>query len=233
MQIKRAIVLCSGGLDSVTTAFYVKTILKYGEIIILFFNYGQRALKLERKYSKNCAKDINAKFIEMKMDSLKAISESLINKKGAIKKFTRKELNNTRKESEKFYVHCRNTIFLVSALALAESIYMKKKEKYDLFVGFKCEGKESYPDTTKEFVQEINRLSKISTFGFRILSPLIDKDKEDIIILAKKIGVDLKNTVSCYSPIKGRHCGFCLACMLRKEGFYWANIKDNTNYVAR
>jgi len=58
---------------------------------------------------------------------------------------------------------------------------------------------------------------------------LIEKDKEDIIILGKELGIDFKDTFSCYVG-KEKHCGKCLACMLRKEGFYWSNIKDETEY---
>lgn len=222
--MKNAIVLCSGGIDSVTTAYYARK--KYKKIVILFFDYGQKSLKRERECSRNCAKKLGAEFQEIKLDWLGKISSSLINKTSRIKKLGRKDLKDTRKESNRYYVPCRNTIFLVYALALAESRYIKNKEKFDIFTGFKNEGRESYPDTTKEFVRNINKIARIS--GSRIIAPLIDKDKEDIIILGKKLGVNFKNTHSCY--VKNKHCGCCLACMLRKEGFYWANLRDSTFY---
>lgn len=223
-------ILCSGGIDSITTAHYVKKRLKYDKILILFFNYGQKSLHMERKFSKKCAKIINAEFVEIKLKWLNEISNSLINKIGKVKKINRKDLRNTKKESEKFYVPCRNTIFLIHALALAESKFIKEKRKFDIFVGFKNEGKESYPDTTKEFVKQINKLSKISCQKkFKIIAPLIEKDKEDIIVLGKKLGVDFKDTFSCYIG-KKEHCGYCLSCRLRQEGFYWANLKDPTRY---
>ena len=52
--------------------------------------------------------------------------------------------------------------------------------------------------------------------------------KEDIINLAVKLNIKLKDTHSCY--VSNNHCGTCLACMLRKAGFYWANQKDVTHY---
>lgn len=231
---KKAIVLCSGGLDSVTTSFHVKHILGYREIIILFFDYGQRSIIQERKFSKLCANQLGARFMEIKLKWLGDISNALINKNESIRKLRRKDLKNTRKESEKFYVPCRNTLFLSYALALAESLFVKNKDKSDIFVGFKCEGKESYPDTTKKFVKHMNNLSKISCSGkFRIFAPFINKDKEDIVLIGEKLGVDHRRTISCYAPIEGSHCGHCLACRLRQEGFYWANIKDNTLYLKK
>ena len=226
--MKRAMVLCSGGIDSVTTAYYVKR-RGYKQIKILFFDYGQKSLKAERNCSKKTAKDLGAEFIEIKLKWLARISDSLINKKGVGKKLSRSDLKDTKKESAKYYVPCRNSVFLVHALALAESLYIKEKKIYDIFVGFKNEGKESYPDTTPEFVKSMNKLAEIScSVKFRLIAPLIEKDKEDIILLGKKMGIDFRNTHSCY--LKNVHCGKCLACMLRKEGFYWVNMRDPTEY---
>jgi len=254
--MENAIILCSGGLDSVVTVYYVRHKLKYKKIIILFFDYNQRTIKEERKAAKKCAKEIGADFIEIKLKELGKISTSLINKKIKVKKIKRKELKDTKKESEKFYVPMRNSVFLIHAIALAESLKIKEKEDlskkakllfssssanpnkaegfadFDIFVGFKCEGKEAYPDTTIEFVDAINKLIKFSNNkNGKIIAPLIKKDKEDIILLGKKLGVDFKKTYSCYAGSKnGKHCGTCLSCRLRQEGFYWAGVKDATIY---
>ncbi len=203
-------------------------------MILLFFDYGQRTLKQERKASKKCAKELNADFLEVKLDFLRKISDSLINKKKKPNKITRKDLKNSEKESKNWYVPCRNTVFLVHALAFAESLCFRNKEKYDIFVGFKNEGEESYPDTTKEFVKEINKLSKISCSSyFKVLAPIINKDKEDIIKTGRKLGVKFKDTFTCYVGSGKKHCGSCLSCRLRQEGFYWANIKDPTKYKTK
>jgi len=231
--MKNAVVLCSGGLDSVVTYYYVKNKLNYNKIIILFFDYGQRNIKKERDCSKRCARDIKAKFIEIKLDFLSKISTSSLNVDKKVKKIKRKELADTTFESFNWYVPSRNLIFLSYAISLCESFYIKRKEIYDIFVGFKNEGKESYPDTSKQFLDNLNKISKLSTLSKnKIYAPLIDKDKEDIIILGKKLGVDFNNTFSCYNNFDN-HCGYCLSCRLRQEGFYWANIKDSTFYKVK
>jgi 7-cyano-7-deazaguanine synthase len=266
--MKSAIVLCSGGLDSCVAAYFVKKKLKYGKIIILFFNYKQRTLDQERESAKRIAKELSAEFMEIALSELAYISASLINKKSKAKKIKRKELKNTEKESNKYYVPCRNIVFLTYAMALAESLQIKDNQEWDIFTGFKNEGKEAYPDTTKEFVKEINKLKGIGTkIKGKIIAPLIIMDKEDIIRLGEKLGVKLENTYSCYIGSKNKesqsqarlagyslslklgnesrtkvagitpslsnkneHCGTCLACRLRQEAFYWANIKDKTRY---
>lgn len=231
--MKNAIILCSGGIDSVTTAHYVKKKLNYEKIIILFFDYGQRNLLAERKYSRSCAREINAKFNEIKLEELSKFSTSLLNKNKKVKKMMRNGLKNTKKESEKWYVPCRNLIFLSYAMAFAESLYLKNKIKNEIFIGFKNEGKEFYLDTTSDFLDLLNKISKTSAVGkFNIEAPLIKKDKEDIILFGKKLGVNYKKTFSCYAR-KKEHCGTCLACRLRQEGFYWANLEDPTKYKAQ
>ena len=120
-------------------------------------------------------------------------------------------------------------LFLSYALALAESNFVKSNKEIDIFVGFKCEGEESYPDTTQKFIKKVNSLAKDFRSQISIKVPLIKKDKEDIILLGKKLGVNFEDTFTCYIG-KKRHCGNCLACKLRQEGFYWANVKDPTEY---
>jgi 7-cyano-7-deazaguanine synthase len=227
---KNAIILCSGGLDSVVTAYYVKKRLNYNNLIILFFNYNQRTLLSERKFSKLCAKELNAVFLEIKLKELNNLSTSLINLKKKIKESDINNLKNTKKESEKYYVPCRNLIFLSYALVLAESLFIRDRKIYNIFIGFKCEGKEPYPDTTIDFLNNINKISyKNCMKKFKVYAPLIKKDKEDIVLLGKKLNVDFKKTFSCYIREK-IHCGTCLACRLRQAGFYWAGIKDPTKY---
>jgi len=231
--MKNAIILCSGGLDSVVTTNYVKKKLEYDNLIVLFFNYGQRTLKQERKASQKCARGVGGLFREIKLPELAKISTSMINKKVKAKKISLSELKDTKAESLNWYVPCRNTIFLTYALAIAEARFVKSKGKqiWDIFTGFKNEGQEAYPDTTPEFVGEMNKLSKISSnTKTKILAPMIKKDKEEIIKLGRELGVKFQDTYTCYVGAGKKHCGYCLSCRLRQEGFYWAGIKDFTRY---
>jgi len=227
-KIKNAIILCSGGIDSVTTAFYVKEKLKYPKLTLLFFDYNQKSLNSERKFSKLTAKNLKADFIEIKLQELNKLSTSLINIKGKHKRLSMKELKDTKAQTNDFYVPARNHIFISYALALADKLYLKNKTKSDIFLGFKNEGNNPYPDSTKEFAKNANKIAEATLSKPKILTPLIDLDKEDIINLAFILNVNLKHTHSCY--ISNKHCGSCLSCALRKAGFYWANQQDNTEY---
>ena len=228
MTMKNAIVLCSGGIDSVVTANYVKKNLKYDKITLLFFDYGQRGLVPERKYSKKCSKDLRAEFYDINLDFLSKLSESIINVKSKkFNKISRSDLKNSKVEGNKYYVPYRNSIFLVSAMALAEKLF--EDGKGDIFVGFQSEGVEAYPDTTQEFVNSINDLAKKGKFNGKIFSPLIKMDKNEIVKIGEKLKVDFRDTFSCYTSNLVQ-CGVCLSCRLRQEAFYWANILDPSKY---
>ncbi|MAH06993.1 hypothetical protein CMI38_01950 [Candidatus Pacearchaeota archaeon] len=227
--MKNAIVLCSGGLDSVVVSHYVKKKLKYGKFIFLFFDYGQRTLNEERKCVKNCARLLNGEFMEIKLKWLREISKSLITGNKKIDEVKIKDLKISKGESDKYYVPSRNAIFINYSIALSESKYLIDKEVFDIFVGFCNEGVESYPDTTVEFVDEMNKLMKLNKLKGKVIAPLINKQKEDVVDIGGKLGVDFRDTFSCYAGNKV-HCGVCLACRFRQEAFYWANVKDPSKY---
>lgn len=233
--MKQALICCSGGIDSITTAFYVKKKLNYNKIKILFFDYGQRTLRQERRASKKCAQNLGAEFQKIDLEWLGKISNSLINTEEKAKKISRKELKDTKKESQNYYVPCRNQFFITYAMAISDADFVEKKINSDIFLGFKDEGKEPFPDATQEFVDKMNQLTRISSVSKpKILVPLIKKDKEDIIKLGTKLGMNYAETFTCYVGTNNKrsfqHCGTCLSCRLRQEGFYWANISDPTNY---
>lgn len=228
--MKKAIILCSGGIDSVVTSHYVKKVLKYPKLKTIFFNYGQRSLKSEREYSKLSAEELKGEFIELNVEELGRLSNSLINRNKKANRLNKKDLKDTRRESENYYVPARNIVFLSYAIAIAESDYLKTKINSDIFVGFKNEGNESYPDSTQTFVNQINKINSATKVKFNIIAPMIKKDKEDIISIGKKLNVNFEKTFSCY-VCSEKHCGTCLACKLRQQGFHWANEKDPTEYL--
>jgi len=228
--MKNAIILCSGGLDSVVCAHQVKRSGEYAKIRILFFDYGQRSLGKERDLSKKCAEDLESEFIEIELPRVKGISGALTKSGGREKEVSREDLKKSGDLSVAWYFPFRNSVFLSQAIALAEASFINEGELNDLFVGFKCEGNDGFPDTSEEYVEHMNMLiKKFSSGDFSLKAPLIKMDKEDIVKLGHELNIDLSKTYSCYIG-RSKHCGVCLACRLRQEGFYWANIKDKTDY---
>ena len=238
-MVNNAIVLCSGGFDSVVTAYYVNS-LKPKKLIILFFDYKQRPLKEELFCAKKTAEDLKAEFKIIKLPWLGELSTSIINEEREFKETTDDDLKDVKKSREdiiNWWVPTRNTIFLVSALALAESLFIRTKEKYNLYIGFKNEGQVHFKDTTPDYLEEMNKLIKHATDegDYKILAPFMDKDKDELTKIGSELKVPFEYNYSCYIgngfkngiPV---HCGKCLNCVLRKKAFYWSNIKDKSVY---
>jgi 7-cyano-7-deazaguanine synthase len=131
------------------------------------------------------------------------------------------------------YVPARNTIMLSLAMAWAEVL-----DAREIHVGVNAVDYSGYPDCRPEFVAAFQALSDVATKagvegrGARIHAPLIHLSKAEIIRTGAKLGVDYSLTVSCYqADDRGRACGACDSCRLRREGFAAAGVADPTRYV--
>lgn len=220
---KKAIVLLSGGLDSITALAIAK---KQGfTCYALSFNYGQRH-NAELKAAAEIAADyqvVEHKIINLGLDAIggSALTDEHI------------AVPNTLQEGIPVtYVPARNTLFLSFSLAWAEVLKL-----HDIFIGVNAVDYSGYPDCRPEFIKAFQELANIATKAgvegerFEIHTPLISLSKAEIIKLGIELGVDYKRTVSCYSADgQGRACGVCDACRLRKAGFTAAGIPDPTRY---
>jgi 7-cyano-7-deazaguanine synthase len=130
------------------------------------------------------------------------------------------------------YVPARNTVMLSIALAWAEVL-----DAHDIFVGVNAVDYSGYPDCRPAFIQAFEAMANLATragvegTGIRIHAPLIAMSKAEIIRRGLALGVDYSETVSCYqADARGRACGVCDACRLRRAGFESAGVPDPTPY---
>lgn len=131
------------------------------------------------------------------------------------------------------YVPARNTIFLSLALGWAETLGAQ-----DIFYGANAIDYPGYADCRPAFIQAFENLANLATTAgvqgqkFRIHAPLLNLTKAQIIQTGIALGIDYRNTISCYRADKeGRACGECDSCTFRKKGFAEAGIEDCTVYV--
>ncbi|MDP2939547.1 MAG: 7-cyano-7-deazaguanine synthase QueC [Candidatus Omnitrophota bacterium] len=218
--MKRAIVLLSGGLDSSTTLYLAK---KRGyKCLCLIFDYGQRHKK-EISFAKRIANLSNSQFKIIKFN-LPWKGSALLDRNISIPKITKSGIPNT-------YVPARNTIFLSFALSFAEAAKAQA-----IFMGANAVDFSGYPDCRPIYYKVFNKLSKLATKvgqeskSIIIQTPLINKSKKEIILLAVKLRVPLELTWSCYKG-DSRPCGTCDSCKLRAKGFLKAKIKDPLSKV--
>jgi 7-cyano-7-deazaguanine synthase len=245
-QDRNAVNMISGGVDSVTTAYYVSKVLKPKEQLLIFCDYKQRTYKYEEFCIKKVAKDMGLPLKIIDIRWLGEISTSLLT-------HPEKEISETkeadlwdpekaRRRILKWWDPCRNAILLLVGLSHAESFYISKTERYDVFIGIRRETPVAMKDNTPEFLEEMNRLGEQATHhgGYRLLAPLITYDKDKVVKLGKELGVPWEYTYSCYAghgfrKVGGRtlpvHCGKCSNCRRRRVAFKDAGVNDPSVYA--
>ena len=221
--MRQAVVLLSGGLDSMVCAAIARE--RGFSVIALTVDYNQRH-RVELEAALRIAADLADRHVVLPLD-LRAFGGSALTSDIAVPK------EGVGEGIPVTYVPARNTIFLSLALGLAEA-----SGAHDIFIGVNALDYSGYPDCRPEFVAEFERLANLATKagveggGFQIHAPLQDMTKADIAREAARLGLDAGLSHSCYDPAPdGRACGQCDACRLRAKGFAEAGIADPTVYA--
>lgn len=216
---RRAIVLLSGGLDSATVLYYAMS--EGYRCYCLIFDYGQRHRR-EIESARRIARDAKCASEIVKID-FPWKGSSLLDKKIKIPINVEVPGRRNAKGIPNTYVSARNIIFLSFALSYAEAIGAG-----EIFIGVNAVDYSGYPDCRPEFVEAFRKVIETGTRAgeqIRVEAPLINKNKREIVELAKQLGVPLKKTWSCYKGAKAP-CGVCDSCLLRARGFREAGLND-------
>ena len=221
--MKEAVVLLSGGLDSMVCAGIARE--RGFAVIALTIDYNQRH-RVELDAARRIASELADRHIVLPLD-LRAFGGSALTGDIDVPK------GGLADGIPVTYVPARNTIFLGLALGLAEASGAR-----DLFIGVNALDYSGYPDCRPQFVQEFERLANLATKAgvegdpFKVRAPLQHMTKADIAREARRLGLDAGLSHSCYDPDSdGRACGTCEACRLRAKGFAEAGIADPTVYA--
>jgi len=221
--LKSAVVLLSGGLDSMVCAALARE--SGFEVLALTVDYQQRH-RVELEAAKRIAAELADRHLVVPLD-LSAFGGSALTADIDVPK------DGLGEGIPVTYVPARNTVFLSLALAMAEAAGAR-----DLFVGVNALDYSGYPDCRPEFVaafEELaNRATKAGVEGERITvhAPLLHMTKADIAREAARLGLDVGMSHSCYDPAAdGGACGECDACRLRAKGFEDAGLPDPTRYA--
>ena len=220
---KKAVVLLSGGLDSMVCAALARE--QGFDVLALTIDYNQRH-RVEIDAARRIASSLARKQIVLPLD-LRAFGSSALTSDAAVPK------EGVQPGIPITYVPARNLIFLSLALAFAEA-----EGARDLFIGVNALDYSGYPDCRPEFVAGFEELARLATKAgaegreFTIHAPLQHMSKADIAREAERLGLDAGLSHSCYDPQPdGSHCGLCDACRLRAKGFAEASIADPTRYA--
>lgn len=219
---KKAVVLLSGGMDSALCAAIA---LQTGyTVAALHLNYGQKTQARELECFHRLAEYFNAsEKLVVDVSHFSAIGGSSLTDSAI--QVTKADL--TSEEIPSSYVPFRNGNILSIAVSWAEVIGAEA-----IFIGAMQLDSSGYPDCRREFFdsfeQSINLGTKPET-NIKIVTPLIDFTKKDIVEKGLQHGVPFGFTWSCYSD-SDTACGVCDSCALRLRGFQAAGANDPLNY---
>lgn len=226
MSSNRAIVLLSGGLDSATALAIAKRDGR--ECHALSLIYGQRhAVELEA--ARRVADSMGvAEHVVLPLD-LRVFGASALTADIDVPKDAADAAG-----IPVTYVPARNTIFLALAVGYAEA-----REAEEIWIGVNAVDFSGYPDCRPEFIDAFQQViwtgtrSGVEHREPRLVAPLLQMTKAEIIRRGVELGVDYSLTHSCYDPAPdGGACGHCDSCLLRRRGFEEAGVADPTRYVA-
>jgi 7-cyano-7-deazaguanine synthase len=216
----KTIVICSGGLDSVSLAHMVAANRKLTGLVS--FDYGQRHRK-ELDYAALCAKRLD-------------VPHDIIDMRGIGAALTGSALTDDVDVPDGHYaeetmrvtvVPNRNAIMLTVAYGIAAA-------RGDQAVATAVHGGDHfiYPDCRPDFTQAFEFMQYMALDGYADVSlytPFVHRSKADIVTEGQRHNTPFAETWSCY---KGgvHHCGRCGTCVERREAFDLAGIADPTQY---
>ena len=225
-KLKKAVVICSGGLDSLCLGAHLS---KQYELYGITFSYGQRASK-ELEAARKVGRALHLKEHKIiPLDFMKGLY-------GTSNVLTSTKKSLPSKFEYSIVVPIRNAIFVTIATAWAFSL------KASLVAYGAHTDDIKYPDCRPAFSKKIeSALNQGEIDGIRlgirnrikVWSPYSAGISKSTLVKAgyEKFGDKIFQTWSCYANSK-YHCGKCESCNNRKAAFIEAKIKDKTKYLA-
>ena len=223
---RSAVVLLSGGLDSMVTAGLAH---EAGFALhALTIDYGQRHRR-ELAAAEAIAAHLDvARHVVLPLDLRQFGGSALTADIDVPKTGVGTDIPIT-------YVPARNLIFLSLTVGFAEA-----SGASDIFIGVNALDYSGYPDCRPEFIASFAETARLATKAgvegspFVIHAPLQHMGKAEIAAEAARLGLDPAWSWSCYDPQPdGRACGLCDSCRLRLKGFADASLVDGLDYAAR
>lgn len=223
MNNKKSIILLSSGLDSAVSLGLLKE--SHNIELALTFDYGQKAAKKEIESASKLCEHYQLEHKIISINWLKEITNtSLLNEQKDIPTPDENDLDNfdkSTKTAKNVWVPNRNGLFLNIAASFADAY----EYTHIIFGGNKEEGT-TFPDNTQEFINRINKTFEYSTLQKpKVVAPLIEFDKTEIVKKALEINFPFELIQSCYLS-QEKHCGKCESCIRLKRALINNNAKD-------
>ena len=218
--MSKSIILLSGGLDSIVALGVSKKEL--GIELAITFDYGQKTAKGEIEASKKICEYYSIEHKVINLDWLKEITKTSLVSNDNIPT----ENLGTEESAKAVWVPNRNGLFLNIAASFADSYCYD----YIIYGANKDEGA-TFPDNTEEFRNQISKVFETSTLKKpKVVAPLINYAKSDIVRIAIAESIPLEFVRSCYSS-NNKHCGVCESCRHLRNALERNNAQEYINIL--
>lgn len=217
MSGKDALIVVSGGMDSVTLLYDMKDSIAMG----VSFDYGSNHNARELPLAEMHCRRLGIPHVTINLDFMhRYFKSSLLEGADAIPEGHYAEAN-----MKSTVVPFRNGIMLAVAVGLAESNGLKR-----VLLANHSGDHAIYPDCRPGFIAAMDAAAVAGTYeGVRVEGPYTGLSKADIARRGKALGIDYAETWSCYKGGE-HHCGRCGTCVERREALAAASIDDHTVY---
>lgn len=220
IQKPKALVVCSGGLDSVVSAVYAQKVLNY-DVELIHFLYGSRAQAPEARAIQEVAVSMGVSVKLFPLPIYEQADSPLLDPESKVAG------GEAGAEFAFEWVPARNLLLLAVATAYAEA----KGFRY-IVLGSNLEEAGAYPDNEPEFIDRFNDLLPFAVGvdkQVQVLMPVGNMMKHEIVALGHKLQAPMHLTWSCYRAGK-MHCGKCGPCFMRRTAFQINNIDEVIEY---
>lgn len=223
--MSKAVIILSGGLDSVVLMHYLAKRLGYNEIYALTYNYGQRLIR-EIDCAKRQAEILSVrehKIVDLSFFKDVASTSALTNLN--IKVPTAREAVGDAQSLT--YVPNRNMMMLSIAAAYAESV-----GSAEVFYGAQgADTHSGYWDAAPDFLKALNDVLVLNRKNkIQIVAPFCEWSKTSIVSEGTFMEVDFRLTHTCYEGTEVA-CGKCVSDANRIQAFLNAGYIDPIKYA--
>ncbi|UXH31390.1 MULTISPECIES: 7-cyano-7-deazaguanine synthase QueC [Methanothermobacter] len=222
-MMRKAISILSAGMDSgVSTALLSR---EY-DISAITFDYGQRSAQMEVRYARKLSEYLGIEHRVIELPWLGELGGSVLTDDGELPSpGDLDDVEECLETARKVWVPGRNIVFTSVGVSFAEAL-----DADAVIVGWDREEAATFPDNSREFLEAFNSLLGIGTLrGVRVLAPVIDMTKKEIVEAGMEMDFPFELTYSCYTG-EDVHCGVCESCLRRRRAFELAGAEDPTEY---
>lgn len=214
---KKCLVLLSGGIDSSTALYYMKS-----------SGYNVEGLFIDYKHKSRQKEIQSAAYLANQLDCLLHVIAVPLDQQFFVD--ARPFDPPLTQGSEGIQRAGLDILLCLSHWLLIANVYCFYLDISNIVLGVTMSDSQRLPKVRWEFLDKVGEVVYNWTGrGTQVLLPFLLKEKKEVVTIGKELGVPFNRTWSCLE--QGTiHCGFCEGCKMRRRAFSETGIMDIMQY---